>query len=470
MKSFKHILPGCLIVCLFCSILMITGCRKFVELDPPKDRLSSKVVFSDSANATAAVLGIYIDAISNKQYPDIFNGGLTIYTGLYTDELKMAGSTDQYETEFYLNNLNEKNSVIWTFWRSAYLTLYKANACIEGIEASGTLGQHVKDRLTGETKFVRAFMYYNLHKVFGAVPLALTTDFATNASMPRDPANKVLDQVVADLEAAKELLPATYPTEGRARPNKYTVIALLARIRLEMGNWEDAEKEASLLINNSDTYALENNIGNVFLRNSREAIWQLLPPDGNQTVEGSRIIPLNETTIPRYTLTDWLWNDFENNDLRQQEWTRTNTIGNIPFNYPYKYKVRRGVAGQPAEPYTVFRLAETILIRAEARARLGNVDGAKDDLDLVRARAGLDPTTANDQSSLIDAVLKERRIELFCEFGHRFTDLKRTNRLDALMNIITPQKGGAWKTEYTLLPLPYEQIEANPFLTQNPGY
>jgi hypothetical protein len=369
-----------------------------------------------------------------------------------------------------LNNLNENNSVIWTFWRSAYLTLYKVNACIEGIEASATLGQHVKDRLTGEAKFIRAFMYYNLHKVFGAVPLALTTDFATNASMPRDPADKVLEQVLADLQAAKELLPAAYPTEGRARPNKYTVVALLARIRLEKGNWDEAEKEASLLLSNSDTYSLEDNIGNVFLRNSREAIWQLLPPDGNQTVEGSRMIPLNETTIPRYAITNWLWNDFEADDVRKTEWTRTNTIETIPFRYPYKYKVRRGESGQPAEPYTIFRLAETLLIRAEARARLGNLEGAKDDLDLIRDRAGLQPTTADDQPSLIEAVLKERRIELFCEFGHRFTDLKRTNRLDTEMTIITPQKGGAWKTEYALFPLPYEQIEANPFLSQNPGY
>ncbi|RYG54138.1 MAG: RagB/SusD family nutrient uptake outer membrane protein, partial [Chitinophagaceae bacterium] len=92
------------------------------------------------------------------------------------------------------------------------------------------------------------------------------------------------------------------------------------------------------------------------------------------------------------------------------------------------------------------------------------------DLDIIRARAGLtkiastNPNTS--QSDLLDAILKERRSELFTEWGHRWMDLRRFGKLDAVMSAIKP----GWKPAAQLLPIPYSEILVNQNLKQNPGY
>ncbi|MBO9571838.1 MAG: hypothetical protein J7497_06475, partial [Chitinophagaceae bacterium] len=60
----------------------VASCEKFVELDPPTDRVSSEVLFTDSANAVGAIAGMYINFLYSGTNPDFFNGGLTLYTGL----------------------------------------------------------------------------------------------------------------------------------------------------------------------------------------------------------------------------------------------------------------------------------------------------------------------------------------------------------------------------------------------------
>jgi hypothetical protein len=114
----------------------------------------------------------------------------------------------------------------------------------------------------------------------------------------------------------------------------------------------------------------------------------------------------------------------------------------------------------------VIRLAEVYLIQAEARAQQGNIGGAQGDLNLVRARAGLGPTTANDVGSLLTAILHERQVELVAEWGHRWLDLKRTGMADAVLGSEKP----GWVGYDTLYPIPAQQLTANPALVQNPGY
>ena len=111
----------------------------------------------------------------------------------------------------------------------------------------------------------------------------------------------------------------------------------------------------------------------------------------------------------------------------------------------------------------VLRLAEMYLIRAEANMRLNAApDVVRADLNIVRARAGLGPlaATVDTQAELIDAILQERRVELAME-GHRFFDLRRLGRATTVLQIAP---------ERLLLPIPQRERDANPDLTQNPGY
>ncbi|CDT18016.1 hypothetical protein BN1088_1540016 [Sphingobacterium sp. PM2-P1-29] len=86
---------------------------------------------------------------------------------------------------------------------------------------------------------------------------------------------------------------------------------------------------------------------------------------------------------------------------------------------------------------------------------------------MVRKRAGLAPI---ETGNIIDAIMQERRVELFTESGHRFFDLKRTKQIDAIMKNVAPLKQSNWESYKALWPIPNVDLFQNPNLTPNPGY
>ena len=452
-----NLLCCCLLLFLFVSF---NSCKKIVRVEKPLNQVASAAVFADWPTANAAMAGLYSEMMRTNN--NLLNGGTTLYTALSSDELVYNGTVAN-QLEFNQNNLSPTNSILnASLWRAGYLTIYHSNAILESLEAAH-LTDAEKKQLAGEAKLVRALSYFYMVNLFGDVPLVKSTDYRINASMPRTPATQVEDQVISDLQSAKDLLPAAYPTPGRVRPNKWAAAALLARAYLYNGNWAGAETEATEVIN-TGIYTLSPNLNNVFLAASTEAIWQLLPVNPSfNTWEGQNLLPSSATVKPGYMLTAALLNAFEAGDARKTAWVKTNTVTNTTYYYPYKYKVKSG--STVTENYIVLRLAELFLIRAEARAQQGNITGAQDDLNTIRKRAGLPGTTANDQSSLLLAIEQERRIELMAEWGHRWFDLKRTGRANAVLST----KSG-WQTTDTLYPIPYAEIQLNMSLTQNQGY
>jgi starch-binding outer membrane protein, SusD/RagB family len=195
----------------------------------------------------------------------------------------------------------------------------------------------------------------------------------------------------------------------------------------------------------------------------------------NATTMGFNVLPPDVGFPPSYYVSEGLLNSFEVGDRRKSEWINKSDYEGTTYYFPYKYKIgqaQQAVDGDPTEYYTVLRLAEQYLIRAEARARQGNISGAAFDLNAIRSRAGLSNTPAVTQQDLLAAIMHERRIELFSEWGHRWLDLKRTGQVDAIMAIATPLKntGTTWQSYQQLYPIPLSQLELNPFLRQNPGY
>jgi hypothetical protein len=118
----------------------------------------------------------------------------------------------------------------------------------------------------------------------------------------------------------------------------------------------------------------------------------------------------------------------------------------------------------------MLRLAEQYLIRAEARAQQSDLTGALADLNAIRARAGLPGSTAMSQTEILNAIQKERRVELFTEGSHRFFDLRRTKNLDAVMTKVSPLKGGSWEPFEQWWPIPLTDVQNNKSLLQTPGY
>jgi hypothetical protein len=461
----KHIFKytSCIIAGL-CSLLMMASCRKFIEVPPPGNSIVTSQIFADSADATAAINGIYINMMNRSGSSDIANSATSLYGSLSADELDNSSNVPAYK-EFFLNAITVTNNNNTTLWSGAYTYIYQANACIDGAGNSTALSTTLKNRIIGEAKFIRAFLHFYLLNLYGPVPLAVTTDYKVTASLPRASVADIYTQINADLKDAQTLLSNDPAPINKLRVNRFAVSAFIARVQLYQQQWAAAETAASIVINAS--YKLEPNLNNVFLVGNQEQIWQMTPlTAGDETTEGQLYIPASVTTVPQFIATNNLLNAFEANDQRKVQWLNASTIGVNKYTYPYKYKLGRDNSTTPKEAYSMLRLGEQYLIRAEARAQQNNLPGAITDINLIRARAGLPNTTAITQVDLIAAVQHERQTELFCEWGHRWLDLKRTNTVNAVLSV---NKTG-WVSTAALFPIPYTQTQLDPLLTQNPGY
>ena len=444
------------------------SCKKLIEIPPnPPTSISEVQQFSDSADVMTAVAGVYTYYPQGSSFS--YNDGyLSVATGLSSDELSTTLEQTDLQ-EFYAYSLTPLNDIATAMWTDPYTSLYPVNEILRNITNNSALSASFTKQITGEMKVVRALYYFNLVNVFGAVPLVTSTDYTTNSTIPRISVDSVYTQILADLTDAMQDLTPGYPSSGSYRPNLYVASALLAKVYLYRGQWQNAYNAANTVIG-SGIYSLEPNLNNVFLDGSSEAIWQIPAPGPRfATKEAENYIPQSAGTVPNYLLTPWLLNAFEAGDQRLQDWTDSVVVntgsGNQTFYYPYKYKnVLFG--GPTTEDFMVLRLAEQYLIRAEASAQLGNTSAALADLNVVRARAGLAGVAAAGPAAALSAIMHERQTELFTEWGNRWYDLKRTG---TATTVLSSEKAG-WQANAELYPVPRTQLEANPLLTQNPGY
>jgi hypothetical protein len=442
----------------------LNSCESFTEVDLPQSQLTGTAVFEDISTATAALSNSYAQLretgmLSGK--PD----GLSSLMGNYTDELTYFGSSSSPIEDFYNHTVIASNPSVATIWKSGYSQIYAVNALLEGLENSTAISSENRNQLKGEGLFLRAMTHFYLLNLYGAIPYINTTDYSINSKISRMPENEVYEKITADLIKSKELLTDAYTSSERIRPNKAAAAALLARVYLYKEEWALAEEEATLVINNGALYHMEEDLDKVFLKEAPSIIWQLHPGiSGLNTHDASTFI-FSSGPPPIAAISSNLLNAFEVGDQRKVHWIGNVSAGSQTWYYPYKYKKNTNT-GTTQEYAIVLRLEEQYLIRAEARAHQGNLIGAKEDLNTIRNRAGLAPTTANTSENLLLAILQERRVELFTELGQRWFDLKRSGQAQAVLGILKP----GWKSTDKWLPLPETELVLNKNLYQNPGY
>jgi hypothetical protein len=453
MTTYKDYLYKAFIVA---TVLGTSSCKKFVEIGAPPTQIEFKDAFTTDASAQSTVLGLY--SAFNSAPGTI--GPFTFFAGMSADDLQYNAFDAAYQ-EFATNALTNTNSNAANIWSAGYAFIKNSNNVISGITSSASLTPALKNQLLGEAKFMRAFSYFYLVNLYGDIPMPLKDDYSAfeNAVLPRASTAAVYAQIIADLTEAQALLPAAYTGTFRGRINKYAATTLLARTYLYQQNYAAAEEQASQVIS-STVYSLPAP-QSAFINTSNEVIWQIANVNGFSTFGANYVT--GATVIPGYSLNNETYQSFESADLRKTNWTAPKTLDKT-YNTITKYKVASGTGN---EYNIVLRFAELYLIRAEARAQLNNLTGAKTDLDMVRTRAGLTGVSAAlTQAGMLAAIEQERRTEFFGEWGHRWLDLKRTNRADAVLGALRP----AWKPAAALFPIPQSQILLNGNLTQNPGY
>ncbi|UPK67869.1 RagB/SusD family nutrient uptake outer membrane protein [Chitinophaga filiformis] len=437
-------------------LMMITSCKKLITVNAPSDEIPAGSVYSNEALADAAVADLYY-SLSSYFASNI----LPVINGMTADELNTFNGTYLR----YVNNaILPTDPPLLSSWREIYKVIYGANAVLEGLATSGGLSAEKARQLKGEAVFMRAFCYYYLVNCWGDVPLLTTTDVNQTALAPRTGVDSVYTQIISDLNYASQLLPAYYSTGEKVRANRWAAIALLARVQLQRGNWEEAIVQASQVIN-SGAYTPLIPADSVFLRNSRPAILQIWRNEG-YTFLGQTFLPA-EGSFSFYPFTEDFMQSFDPADKRKASWTRSFMYGGATYYNCYKYHNRTAAVTGKEEYLMVLRIEEQYLIRAEAFAHLSNTRDAIADLNVLRARAGL-PALSDTiiRDSCLSLVERERRMELFTEWGDRWFSLRRTGRLDQVMSALKP----GWKSTAALYPIPQEERNRNPHLSQNNGY
>lgn len=452
----------------FLLVSIFISCEDFVEIDTPRTEIVADNAFSTDETSTAVANGMYFLMLGTGS---MYSADLEVFTGLFSDELVNFLNDSDYN-EFANNELLPDNSRLFTnFWQNSYQIINNSNGLIEGLQNNTIVTPLLRNQLLGEALFIRAYTHFYMLNLFGPIPYSITSEVIKNNTAFREPVEEVYQKIITDLREAQRLMAEDVPSEiERTRPSLEAVTALLSRVYLYTENWSNAEVEASKLIEN-EKFMLEEDLNRVFQETSQEAIWQLVPENGETTRLGLNF-PITFFGPGRFgefgatSLSEVLLAAFESEDSRRNDWVGSNG-GN---SYPIKYKNSSSfsIGSTDVPEYTVMlRLAEQYLIRAEARTMLNDFLGAQDDLNIIRRRAGLADIAMLNREALLTAITQERRIELFAEGGHRWLDLKRSGQANQVLELLKDQ----WQVTDLLWPIPEIEIFNNSnLLPQNDGY
>lgn len=453
-------------------LLLFASCTKVLD-QVPEYTIADDNFWQTGNDAESAAVGIYpaIQALAT-QFPIAFDAASDATTALLINY-----------SPFTNHGIPVDNAIVGTYWQNNYTGIGRANDLLKHVPAmkDSLFAPGRKEQLLGEAHFLRAYFYFNLVKAYGPVPLVVEpyTSFNADFTVPRSSVDSVFKLIIADLQDAEANLPPTFvaAVSTRGRASQGGAKALLAKAYLSIKNYDSAAAKA-LEVMNSPVYSLVTGsaaYSGMFAtggKNSTESIFEIQYVSASSQGNGlfSFYVPVNG--IPgglqpgsyQIAPTAKIVGLYEAGDIRKSAALGMSTADPA---LPYVNKYTRLSSG--TEPNIIaLRLADIILVRAEALNNLGQTADAAALLNTIRRRAfdlPLDEPSAHDypqggETDLTLAIENERFKELAFE-GHRFYDLVRTGRATTVLGITAEQ---------TLWPIPLREIGRNPRLSQNQGY
>jgi hypothetical protein len=417
----------------------------------PVDKLPDADAITNARGARAALVGAYNALESDRYYGEDF-----VELGdLPADNADNTGTSQSYD-DADANQFRADNGSAERIWDGIYDAINRVNVILDRVPAVTDLDDTEKNEILGEAHFLRALHYHNLVKLYGDVPIRLTPvqDVNEAGGAVRSPVADVYAQILADLGDAGTLMTATEPT---TQATLDAVAALTARVQLYRQDYAAAVTAADLVIPNHSLAT---------------AYADLFDAEGQDTPED--IFKVTFTAVQF----NWLGYDYITETLDGGGGVLAPAQSLIDAYDPADERLARNITldddGAPsgtkwattagAEDLHVIRLAEVLLIKAEALARQNDLSGAVDAYNPIRVRAGLAPhvlgVDVTSQDEVLTAIDTERRLELAFE-GDRWPDLVRTGRAVTVLGIPETQ---------ALFPIPQSERDVAPGLTQNPGY
>jgi tetratricopeptide (TPR) repeat protein len=435
---------------LFYTLVCISaGCSK--ELNTvPTESVDANTALNTSDDVKAALIGAYTDFGSSYWY----GGRIFLEADLMANQGDLYwGGTYQQLTQINNKTIPVDNSYVANNWLAAYTAINDVNNILGRIQV---VNASDSASVGGQAKFIRGASYFELVKMYAkdwnsgdptqnsGVPLVLTptTVITEQSKVKRNSVAEVYDQVIRDLNEAE----ASLPTSNGFYATKASAAAILARVYLQQADYANALQVANRAINESGAKLTPTYAEAFGTSNTSEDIFAV------QVTTTSGTQGLNEfySSAQRgdVTISDQFLNQFEPGDDRRNLFeTNSGSTYSLKFNDLY------------GNVHTI-RLAEMLLIRAECNFRLGTSVGATPlaDVNAIRNRAGL--RSLKPEELTLNAILKERRLELAFE-GFSLDDIKRLKQ--SVGNL-------PWNSAKLIFPIPKREIVANPNLTQNEGY
>lgn len=463
--------------------VILVSCN-VLEPEPKSDILAANF-WKSAEHAEAGISAAYDFAGQSN----ITRNNISFLT-IASDESRNVPGTSGSRSRMEIHQFSaSRQGHIRDTWRETYTALQRINDVLENVpniedpnlDRDGRRGQYI-----GEAYFLRAYCHFFLTRIFDRVPLSTKVTKSVedvDVDLPCAEPKDIFDLIILDLEEAIARLPEEHSNEifTRGRATKGAAQALLSKVYLWRGHKAfgggnaDFSKSAELAneVINSPLYNLVpgTNYSSIFSAGAQatsETIWEQIYDNdqinGNGLQDEFQPVPVGQVrNVPTQKLLDAF-------DARLGDLRKAITIKDVPNpdennNEPY-YTGKHEQIELDDPNVVILRLADIILVRAEALNEQGQTGEAIILLDEIRQRAGLDPTAAASQDEVRDAILEERFVELAFE-GKRWYDLRRHDRVVQEVDAISAENNNL---RHVLWPIPVDDRLRNPNLCQNPGY
>jgi len=508
----KGILNKSIILGLLISIFSCTDLE-----EEPIGLLAPESFFKSVSDVETSVLGAYGHIASEQFYGRKLVLSLQLRSDMCDIGDRNTPARRQQVNDF---DMDAGNQMVSNFWPRAFQIIATANTAIRGAELVVEPADQI-EKLKAEATFLRAFAYYHLVRLFGDLPYI--DFFVDNPELLNDlsktPESEIYQNIITDLEFAKQNLPDGHPNNIRSRPTRGTAAAYLASVHLTLGNYQQAYDEAKWVIDNKATfnYDLMPDFAQLYDATNAEGLYEHIfmvdfkgnVNDGNiQTDWMAPITGIRSVTLPNVG-SGWsvsvpafsVFETWDERDYRREvsfvdsAYMDGELVGYDKFapNHgsprPHIAKYwenpgnHRSDGGYSDNNYAAMRYAEVLLIAAEALNEIsGPTAEALGYVNEVRERArnwnGTMTTFPENVSSGIsqddfrDLVIEERRLELAFEYK-RWYDIKRLNIGEEVFkgpNSLEPHENFDPNRDY-YFPLPQDELDRNDNLKpQNTGY
>lgn len=495
------------------TAFLFTSCKKFLN-DLPKTSLTTGNSYSTAADLENQLAGCYHTFYGT----DYYQWEYIMVSDVRSDNAYPGGGNEETFYQYDRSILAPSNHHNYVNWSALYTGIAQCNILLNkiGDVTDPALTAERRDQIIGEASFLRAYHYSHLVKLYGGVPLELLSNTADPAVIrkPRATEKEVYDQIVKDLETAVSKLPDTYgsdPAVNKVRATKGAANAMLAKVWAQRSDRDYTKvlQYCNAVISGAGNYSLMSNYADLFdgshylnsesileipfAEGTPNASWgvelYLAPEDGWQKycIPSKDLVAAYDAAgddIRKNASIVFMTEDANGDPISwaDENW---NPCQDAATAVPFNFKQKHPAGWASGDDYYLSRLADIILLKAEAENELGNTAEAAADVNIIRARVHLDPIASTlSKEQMKTAILNERRLELAFE-GQRWDDLVRNGVASTVMQALNEETftcndgvlSAPEKMDYShctpdhwIFPIPQLEIDANPNLVQNPGY